>query len=238
MEFRILGPLEVVEEGHSLVLAAGKQRALLAILLLHANEVVSRDRLIDELWGEQAPASAAKSIQIYVSQLRKALDDEGTRLLTRPNGYEFLVEHHELDLNRFQDLVEEGRRAPPREAASKFRAALGLWRGPPLADFSYQGFAQAEIVRLEELRLSVDEDRVGAALALGRQADLVGELEALVSAHPLRERLRGLLMLALYRSGRQAEALQVYQQTRELVVEKLGLELNRALQHLAQASLG
>ena len=239
MEFRILGPLEVVEEGHSLVLAAGKQRALLAILLLHANEVVSRDRLIDELWGEQAPVSAAKSIQIYVSQLRKALDDGSARarLLTRPNGYELFVEHHELDLNRFQDLVEEGRRAPPREAAAKFRAALALWRGPPLADFSYQGFAQAEIVRLEELRLSVVEERVGADLALGRQADLVGELEALVSAHPLRERLRGLLMLALYRSGRQAEALQVYQQTREVLVEELGLEPSRELQELEQAIL-
>ena len=159
------------------------------------------------------------------------------RLLTRPNGYELLVEHHEFDLNRFQDLVEEGRRAPPREAASKFRAALALWRGPPLADFSYQGFAQAEIVRLEELRLSVVEERVGADLALGRQADLVGELEALVSAHPLRERLRGLLMLALYRSGRQAEALQIYQQTREVLVEELGLEPSRELQELELAIL-
>jgi YVTN family beta-propeller protein len=237
VEFRILGPLEVVEGGQPLALAVGKQRSLLAILLLHANEVVSRDRLIDELWGEHAPASAAKSIQIYVSQLRKALDEGAARLVTRPNGYELEIAPDELDLRRFEDLVEEARRAPPTEAAEKFRAALALWRGPPLADFGYEPFAQAEIARLEELRLTVVEERIAADLAVGRQPDLVGELEGLVGAHPLRERLRGLLMLALYRSGRQAEALQVYQQTRETLVEELGLEPGRELQELEQAIL-
>jgi len=237
VELRILGPLEVIEEGHSLALAAGKQRALFAILLLHANEVVSRDRLIDELWGERTPASAAKSVQIYVSQLRKALGAADTRLLTRPNGYELLVEDRELDLDRFQDLVDEAREAPPGDAATKFRAALDLWRGPPLADFRYEPFAQGEIARLEELRLVVVEERIEADLALGRHSDLVGELDALVTAHPFRERLRGLLMLALYRSGRQAEALLVYQQTRDVLVSELGLEPSRELQELEQAIL-
>jgi YVTN family beta-propeller protein len=237
VEFRILGPFEVVEEGQPLVLAVGKQRALLAILLLHANEVVSRDRLIEELWGEQAPASAAKSIQIYISQLRKRLDRRGERLVTRPNGYELLVARNEVDANRFEDHVDAARRAEPEEAAAKFRAALALWRGPPLADFHYEPFAQAEIARLEERRLSVLEQRIEADLVLGRHADLVGELEALVAAHPLRERLRGLLMLALYRSGRQAEALKVYQQTRDALVDELGLEPSRELHELEQAIL-
>jgi YVTN family beta-propeller protein len=237
VEFRILGHLEVVEEGQPLALTVGKQRSLLAILLLHANEVVSRDRLIDELWGAQAPASAAKSIQIYISQLRKALGEGAARLLTRPNGYEFLIVPNELDLHRFDDLVEEARRAPSEQAAVKFRAALALWRGPPLADFRYESFAQAEIARLEELRLTVVEERITADLALGPQPDLVGELEALVAAHPLRERLRGLLMIALYRSGRQAEALQVYRKTRDALVEELGLEPSRELQELEQAIL-
>jgi YVTN family beta-propeller protein len=247
VEFRILGPLEVVEEGRSLVLAAGKQRGLLAILLLHANEVVSSDRLIEELWGGQPPVTAAKSLQIYVSQLRKLFANSGEGatgngvLVTRPRGYELRVEEGQLDLDRFQRLLEQGRQALGREAAEdaavKLREALALWRGPPLADFAYEPFAQAEIARLEELRLAALEERIDADLALGRHAALAGELEPLIAKHPLRERLRGQLMLVLYRSGRQAEALHLYQQTRTVLVEELGLEPGPALQELEQAIL-
>ncbi|MGZ6563240.1 MAG: BTAD domain-containing putative transcriptional regulator [Solirubrobacteraceae bacterium] len=247
MEFRILGPLEVVEEGHPLALAAGKQRALLAILLLRANEVVSSDELIDSLWGERPPASAPKSIQIYVSQLRKIIGgprDEAGRngiLITRPHGYELHVEPGELDLHRFDRLLQEGRdaleAAQPADAAAKLREALSLWRGPALADFTYEPFARPEIARLEEIRLVALEDRIEADLALGRHANLIGELEAQVTKHPLRERLRGQLMLALYRSGRQAEALELYQQTRRLLRDELGLEPSPALQELERAIL-
>ena len=247
MEFRILGPLEVLEEGHSLALAAGKQRALLAILLLRANEVVSSDELIDGLWGERPPASAAKSIQIYVSQLRKIIgghvDEAGLNgiLITRPHGYELRVEPGELDLHRFDRLVQEGRdaleAAQPADAAAKLREALSLWRGPPLADFTYEPFARPEIARLEEIRLVALEDRIEADLALGRHANVIGELEAQVTKHPFRERLRGQLMLALYRSGRQAEALELYQQTRRLLRDELGLEPSPALQELERAIL-
>lgn len=247
MEFRILGPLEVVEEGQSLPLAAGKQRSLLVILLLRANEVVSTDELIDGLWGERPPATASKSIQIYVSQLRKALGDSRTPesdsavLTTRGHGYEMRVGPGELDLQRFEHLVEEGRQAvaagEPGDAAGKLREALALWRGRALADFVYEPFAQPEIARLEEARLNALEDRIDADLMLGRHADLVGELEALVKRHPLRERLRGQLMLALYRSGRQAEALEVYQQTRRLLYDELGLEPSPSLQLLEKGIL-
>jgi YVTN family beta-propeller protein len=247
VEFRILGPLEVVEDGHSLALAAGKQRALLAILLLRANEVVSTDDLIDGLWGDSPPATAAKSIQIYVSQLRKTLGDSRTAdagsavLLTRGHGYELRVGQDELDLHRFERLVEEGKQAlasaQPADAAPKLRDALSLWHGPPLADFTYEPFAQPEIARLEEVRLNALEDRIAADLALGRHADLIGELEALVAQHPLRERLHGQLMLALYRSGRQAEALQVYQQTRRHLHDELGLEPSQSLQALEKGIL-
>ena len=241
MEFRILGPLELSEGGQPLALAAGKQRALLAVLLLHANELVSRDELIDELWGARPPSSAAKSVQIYVSHIRRALGESGGALITRPNGYELRVGRDELDLFRFEDLLAKGRRAlaahAPREAADAFREALSLWRGPPLADFAYEHFAQVEIGRLEELRLTALEERLEADLELGRHADVLAELEALVAKHPLRERLRGQLMLALYRSGRQADALRVYQQTRSLLVDELGLEPGPALQGLEQAIL-
>lgn len=239
MEFRVLGPLEVVEEGHTLALAAGKQRALLAILLLRANEVVSTDELVDGLWGEQPPASAAKSVQIYVSQLRKAIGNGA--LLTRPPGYVLRIEPGELDLDRFENLLAEGKQALAAghadDAETKLRDALSIWRGAPLADFTYDPFAQPEIARLEELRLCALEERIEAELALGRHADLIGELEGLVAQHPLRERLRAQLMLALYRSGRQAEALELYQQTRRLLRDELGLEPNPALQDLEQAIL-
>jgi YVTN family beta-propeller protein len=239
VEFRILGPLEVVEEGHSLALAAGKQRALLAILLVHANKVVSTDELIDGLWGERPPASAAKSIQIYVSQLRKAIGNGA--LLTRPPGYVLRIEPGELDFDRFENLLDQGKQAlaanDPAGAATKLRDALSLWRGSPLADFTYEPFARPEIARLEELHFNALEERIEADLALGQHTRLIGELEALVAQHPLRERLRGQLMLAFYRCGRQAEALELYQQTRRLLRDELGLEPSPALQELEHAVL-
>jgi DNA-binding SARP family transcriptional activator len=239
MEFRLLGPLEVLADDRALQLAGGKQRALLALLLLHPNETVSADRLIDELWGDSPPASAAKIVQVYVSQLRKALGD-GV-LLTRAPGYLLKVDAEKLDTRRFEQLLEQARRRLAEGKAERARAlleeALRLWRGSPLADFAYDDFAQTEIARLEELRLAALEERVEADLVLGRHGDVVPELEALVAKHPLRERLRGQLMLALYRSGRQAEALAAYQAARRTLAEELGLEPSEALQRLEKAIL-
>jgi DNA-binding SARP family transcriptional activator len=228
MEFRILGPLEVLDGDRPVPLGGPRQRALLAILLTRANEVVSTERLIDELWGEQPPRAAANTVQYYVSQLRKTLGAD--RIVTRPPGYLIRIEPRELDLERFEQLVQQGR---PDDLSE----ALGLWRGPALADLAYEAFAQAEIARLEEVRLAALEQRIDADLTLGRHAELVGELEALVAEHPLRERLRGQLMLALYRSGRQAEALELYQRTRKALVEDLGIEPSPALQELEKAIL-
>ena len=225
MEFGILGPLEVVEGGVTIDLGGLKQRTLLAVLLLHANEVVSSDRLIEALWQDEPPDTAQKAVQVYVSQLRKLLGRE--RLQTRPPGYVLRVDEGELDLARFRTLRAEER---PHEA-------LSIWRGPPLGDFAYQQFAQAEIARLQEQRLACLEDRIERDLAAGLQADLVGELEELVADHPLRERLRGQLMLALYRSGRQAEALNAYQEARTALVDELGIEPSRELRDLHQAIL-
>ena len=246
MEFRILGPLEVTDQGREPAIAANKQRALLAILLLHANEVVSSDRLIEELWGERPPASAAKSLQVYVSRLRHALEGDrgnGTDgvILTRGHGYLVRVGPGELDLSLFERLVEEGGEAladgVPERALERLRDALALWRGSPLAEFAYEPFAQQAIARLEELHLTALEQRIEAELALGRGAQLVGELESLVELHPYRERLRAQLMLALYRSGRQAEALQAYQAARRALVDELGLEPSRELEELQRAIL-
>jgi DNA-binding SARP family transcriptional activator len=234
MEFRVLGPLEVVEDGRELSLGGTKQRALLANLLLRANQVVSSERLIDELWGESPPATAAKAIQVYVSNLRKQL---GERLLTRSPGYVLQVDPDEFDLARFEELLDKARKAAPHAAAESLRSALALWRGPALADLAYESFAQTDIARLEELRLAAWEERVEADLAVGRHAELVPELESLVARHPLRERLRSQLMLALYRSGRQAEALKVYQDARQTLTEELGLEPSPALQRLERAIL-
>jgi DNA-binding SARP family transcriptional activator len=225
MEFRILGPLEVLSNGQALDLGGQKQRALLALLLLEANKPVSRDRLIDALWEEEPTATAQKAIQVYVSQLRKLLGKE--RLLTRAPGYLLHAEADELDLAHFQRLHAEG----------KLHDALALWRAPALAEFAQQRFAQTEIARLEELRLACLEERLDADLAEGRQAELVGELEALVREYPLRERLRELLLVALYRSGRQAEALAGYQDARAALVEELGIEPGKALRELHQAIL-
>lgn len=239
MEFRILGTLELSEDGRPVELAGGRQRMLLALLLLHANEVVSTDRLIDGLWGERPPATAAKVLQNAVSQLRRALGE--SLIVTRAPGYMLRVEPAAIDAHRFESLLEDGRRelaaGRPAGAAGTLREGLGLWRGQPLDEFAYQPFAEAEIARLEELRLRALEERIEADLALGRHADLVGELERLVAEHPLRERLRGQLMLALYRSGRQAEALQAYQDGRRLLAEELGLEPGAALQQLEKQIL-
>jgi DNA-binding SARP family transcriptional activator len=235
MEFRLLGPLEVAERGRSLALGGVKQRSLLAILLLHANELVSSDRLIGELWGDTPPATAAKSIQVYVSRLRKELGPR--RVTTRAPGYVLHVDPAELDLAHFERLVSEARRADPRSAADKLRRALALWRGPPLADLAYESFAQTEIARLEELRLTALEARFDADLAAGDHATLVGELEASVAEHPFRERLRCQLMLALYRSARQADALHAYQAARRELAEELGLEPGDELRRLERAIL-
>ncbi|HET6683263.1 MAG TPA: BTAD domain-containing putative transcriptional regulator [Gaiella sp.] len=246
MEFRILGPLDVVEDGRSLDLGGPKQRALLAALLLRANEVVSQDTLIDDLWGEAPPATAAKTLQAYVSRLRKALAEEGgeaptARLETQARGYALRIPPEALDADAFQRGLAEGRQAlardDPKLAAEVLREALRHWRGPALADLAYESFAQPEIARLEELRLTAIEERVEADLALGRADELIGELEMLVERQPLRERVRGQLMLALYRSGRQAEALQVYQDGRQHLAAELGLEPGEGLRRLQRQIL-
>jgi len=240
MDFRILGPLEARDDRGELPLGGGKQRALLALLLIHPNESLSTDRLIDELWAEQSPPpTAAKILQNYVSQLRRVLGDE--RLQTQARGYALRVGPGELDVDRFRQRFEEGKRAQaagdPERASLLLHEALAMWRGPPLSDFTYEAFAGQEIGRLEEVRLSALIERVDADLALSRHAALIGELETLVAQHPLQERLRGQLMLALYRSGRQAEALQVYQDARRTLTEELGLEPGQALQRLEQSIL-
>ena len=246
MEFQVLGPLEVRREGEQVELGPTKQRALLAILLVRANELVPSDRLIDELWPDP-PQTAANTLQVYVGRLRKALEPGRTRrapgdlLVTRAPGYLLRVGPDELDADRFERLAGEGRTAAtagdPTTAGARFRQALALWRGPALADFAYDPFAQAEIARLDELRLDATEDRIEAELAVGGAADLVGELETLVGENPLRERLRGQLMLALYRAGRQADALEVYNETRLTLDQELGLAPSPPLQRLQAAIL-
>jgi DNA-binding SARP family transcriptional activator len=201
VEYRILGPLEVIEDGQRVALAGAKQRALLAILLLHANETVSRDRLIDDLWGDEPPETAKTALQVHVSQVRKDLGSEA--IVTRAPGYLVEVEEGQLDADRFEQLVDAARNKPASETAEDLREALALWRGPLLADLD-DSVARAERARLEERRLAALEQRMEADLELGRHDDLVPELEGLAREHPLRERLRGQLMLALYRSGRQA----------------------------------
>lgn len=240
MRFGILGSFEVADgAGRELALGGHRQRAVLAILLLHAGEVVSSDRLIDELWGGRPPATAAKTIQVYVSKLRKALG--GGLLLTRAGGYVLDSDGADVDTRRFEALASEGRGSlqagDPRRAAALLREALGLWRGAALADFRYESFAQAEVARLEESRLVVVEDRIDAELGLGEDSRLVGELEGLVREHPLRERPVGQLMLALYRSGRQADALEVYRQTSEVLRGELGLEPSPHLRELERSIL-
>jgi peptide/nickel transport system substrate-binding protein len=233
LEFRILGPLEVARDDGPLELPAGKPRALLAVLLLHRGEVVSVDRLVDELWGERPPPTAAKNLQGYVARLRRTLGNGA--LVTQAPGYALRVDA--LDAARFQALVEEARHEEPSAAAPRLEEALALWRGPPLADFAYEPFAQDEIRRLEDLRLAALEDRVEADLALGRHAEVVAELDSLAHEHPLRERLQGLRLIALYRCGRQAEALEAYRTTRRRLVDELGVEPGPELKELERMIL-
>jgi DNA-binding SARP family transcriptional activator len=243
VEFRILGPLEVLDEGQPVALPGGRGRALLALLILHAGEVVSTARLIDELWGESPPPTATTALQGLVSNLRKRLEparaggDAPAVLRTTPPGYVLAIEPARVDANLFRRWLEEASGTAASERSSRLRRALGLWRGPALADFTYQPFAQREITALEELRLVATEERVEADLALGRHGQLVAELERLVAEHPFRERVRGQLMVALCRAGRQAEALEVYQETRHALVEELGIEPGPGLRQLEQAIL-
>ena len=235
MEFRILGPLEVVDGERRLSLGGPRQRTLLAVLLTRANEAVSADFLTDALWGEQPPKDAANALQYHVSQLRKVLGAD--RIVTQDVGYSIRVTADELDLSRFERLMHDASDAAPRRAAELLGEALDLWRGPPLSDLRDETFAVAEVHRLEELRLVTLERRAEAEVALGRHTDVIPELEALVREHPLREPLRATLIRALYGAGRQAEALEVYRETRELLVSELGIEPGPALQALERAVL-
>ena len=237
MYFGILGPLEV-RDGDALLTPPGAGlRALLAMLLLHANEAVSTDRLLDALWPDGPPPSGAAALQVRVSHLRKVLGMAGRLVVTGPSGYTLELGRGELDVHRFEELVERADAAEPIAAAALLREALGLWRGPALADLAYEEFAQPAIARLEELRLAALERRIEADLELGRHADLVGELDALVKQHPLRERMRSQHMLALYRSGRQADALGSYQEARATLVDQLGIEPGPVLHQLELAIL-
>jgi predicted ATPase/DNA-binding SARP family transcriptional activator len=235
VEFRLLGPLEVVAEGRSVPLGGRKPRALLAILLLRANEPVSSDVLIEELWAGRPPSSAPKVLQTYVARLRRVLGASVIRTVS--SAYELRPDPASFDLRRFEQLVRDARAAAPAESNGLLREALSLWRGPPLAEFAYERWAQPEIERLEELRLEVLQERIETDLALGANAELVGELELLVGQHPLRERLRAQLMLALYRSGRQADALEAYRDARRALVETLGIEPSLTLRELERRIL-
>ncbi len=236
VEFRVLGPFEVLVEGRPLELKRRKQRSLLALLLLHAGEIVSTDRLVDELWAGSPPKAAVGSLQNLVSDLRKALGRDA--VVTREPGYVLDVDHDRVDVHRFERLVAQATEGGDAERRSMLlQEALALWRGPPLADLAFEPFAHVEIARLEELRTSAREELIQAELELGRHSKLVGELESLVAEHPLRERLRSQLMLALYRSGRQAEALEAYRRARETLVEELGIEPSPELQRLEHSIL-
>ena len=239
MEFRILGVLDVRCEGRPVHIGGAKERALLAFLLLHAGVPVSVDRLIDELWGDSPPATARKSVQVRVAGLRRAL--RGDVLLTRGDAYLVQLGTNQLDLHRFEQLLSDGRdtlaAGDSSAAVATLDEALALWRGPPLADFTYEPFAQPAIARLEELRVHALELRIEAQLDLGLHAGIIGELEDMIAAHPFRERPRAQLMLALYRDGRQAEALDVHRRTRKDFVAELGIEPGPMLQQLQQAIL-
>jgi DNA-binding SARP family transcriptional activator/streptogramin lyase len=243
LEFSVLGPLEVRVDGRLATTGGTRQRALLAVLLLHANELVPTERLIEEVWGDDPPATAHKMVQVFVSRLRAALESDRLQnriLLTRPSGYLLAVRPEELDLARFQALVGEARsiiELDSSRAAAVLRSALALWRGAPLSDLALEPFAQLAIPRLEELRLAALEDRIRADLAIGLAGDGVGELRDLVAANPLHERFQAQLMLALYRAGRQAEALEVYGRARATLIHELGIEPGPELQRLQGAVL-
>lgn len=243
LEFRVLGPLEVLEGDRILPLGGEKQRAALAMLLLHRNVVVSRDRLIEGIWGEAAPVSASSTLDTYISRLRKVLPEDGSgrRLVTRSPGYLLRVEDGELDLQRFEALVDRARSAlaseDRRAAGEDLREALSLFRGASLEDLAHVPFAQAEVGRLEELRLAALELRLDAELEIGRHHEIVGELETLVVRFPFRERFWALLMLALYRSGRQGDALLAFDRARRILTEELGVDPGQALRQLHQRIL-
>ena len=236
MEFRILGPLEVVDAGHAVPLGGSKQRKLLALLLLTPNRPVSVDRLIDAVWSGDPPAAASNALQYHVSQLRKALGD-GAAIVTQEPGYLIQLEADQLDLLRFEELVAEAARADAAGASRLLGGALGLWRGEALAELADDVLTQAEVQRLEAARLAALERRIDADLALGRAGQLVPELEALVHTHPLHEGLVGALMRALYAAGRQADALDVYRATRQTFDTELGIEPSPFLRELERAIL-
>jgi DNA-binding SARP family transcriptional activator len=239
MEFRILGPLQIWGAHGPLEVGGLRPRALLAVLLLHANEVVTADQLIDALWGMDAPGAANATLRLNVSRLRKALPPD--MIVTRSPGYVLRIEPDDIDLHRFERLVNDARllmdRGRTAEASERLREALDLWRGPPLADFAGEGFALGAVTRLEEMRLAAVELLIDIDLVLGRHGELVGQLRTLVAEHPLREHFRVSLMTALYRSGRQAEALDVYQDARRVLRDELGIEPGRPLQELEEAIL-
>ena len=236
MEYRVLGPIEALDEGRRLAIGGPKQRLLLGVLLLRPNRIVGGHELVEALWADAPPATAGAAVQVYVSRLRKTLPD-GV-LETRPQGYVVRFAPGELDAERFELLLREGGDAPtPEGVSAKLREALALWRGEPLEGRELGGWAGAEARRLAELATEAGEQRVAADLELGRHAELVAELETLVAAHPLRERLRELLMLALYRAGRQAEALEQFRAARATLQDELGLEPGAALQELHRAIL-
>src|SRR6516164_8495252 len=239
MRVRILGPFHLEDRGRRITIGGVRQRAVLAELVLHANEVVPSDQLLVELWGEDSPQSAANALQAAISRLRRILP--AGRLITTGPGYMLRVFPAEVDVAQFEQLLFEGRDAlaagAAAEAVQLLDQAMTLWRGPPLADFRYEPFAQTEIARLEELQLTCLEERNEARLALGLASALTAELGRMVAEHPLRERLRGQLMLALYRSGRQTEALDTYREFRNSLQEELGLEPSAALRELEAAIL-
>lgn len=245
LEFRVLGPLQVAKAGRLLPLGGFKQRGLLALLLLDRNRVVPRDLLVDALWGERPPPSAANSIQIYVSKLRRLFGDgetaEAGAIVTEPPGYRLRVLPGELDADQFERLIAEGSEAlgagEAERAAETFAEALTLWHGPPFADFAAEPFARAEIARLEQLRLRALEERIEAQLSLGRHTEVLAELPTLIDQHPLEERLRAQLMVALYRSGRQADALAAYQDFRRLLGDELGLDPSPDLREIERKVL-
>ena len=243
MDFRILGPLQVLDEGRAVTLVGRKQRALLALLLLHANETLTTDRLIDELWGEEAPPGAVKTVQVRVSRLRKVLAaaPDGCELVTRDGGYELRLHPENLDALQFERLSAEGKSefaaGRPEPAVEILEQALSLWHAAPLADFAFEPFAQGEIARLEEMRVSTLEQLIEAKLALGRHAEVIVQLEMLISEHPYRENMRAQLMLALYRCERQADALQAYQEARQQLVDELGIEPGERLRDLERKIL-
>jgi len=241
VEFRVLGPIEVIDDGRRLAVASGRQLAILAVLVMHANRAVSAERIIDEIWGEAPPESGAKTVAFHVSRLRDALEPGRPRgqpngvLATEPAGYVLRVAPDQVDVVRFERLIAEGRSRladDPGAAHDRLADALALWRGDPYADLADESFVQPEIRRLGELRVRALEDRLEADLALGRHANVIEELVALVAEHPLRERLRGQLMVALYRAGRQAEALRAYGEGRQVLADELGIDPGPELQQL------